>query len=169
MHCILNQYSFLPSASSTEEDALESGQGWLGFFDTSPACTLVYQVCFVVCALSLYILFLPCLSRVVSQLSFLDASMQLLVRPAPCIAFAIGDIPGVGGGHQDPLGGPGLPWDHDTVRASWPAPCRPPPPPVMSPSLWRLQQYKGFCPGHGHVSPLAPGSSRSRMCLSHSG
>jgi len=47
------------NASSTEEDALESGQGWLGFFDTSPACTLVYQVCCVVCALSLYILFLP--------------------------------------------------------------------------------------------------------------
>ena len=45
------------NASSTEEDALESGQGWLGFFDTSPACTLVCQLCCVVCALSLYILF----------------------------------------------------------------------------------------------------------------
>ena len=55
------------NASSTEEDALESGQGWLGFFDTSPACTLVYQVCCVVCALSLYILFLP--SVVVSMAS----------------------------------------------------------------------------------------------------
>ena len=45
------------SASSTEEDALESGQKWLGFFDTSPMCTLVCQLCGVVCALSLYSVF----------------------------------------------------------------------------------------------------------------